>query len=212
MAHSRCSVDIQRVSESESSMAWALVSISACICGCHRIYVSWVPVAYLHKSSPWPIRTSFRSHSIILWASQVAQRVKNLPAMLDLKELWDWSLGQEDPLEEGMAIHFSILVWEIPWKGKPVGLQSMGSQRDGHNWSYLAWTHGMWKNAESYCWSHLRFDGIYFLPVICTILNQSWNHIYVILWPTLNEMQKFELLVGSNKATLQYNNLFKNIM
>ena len=53
--------------------------------------------------------------------------------MQETEEMWFPSLGQEDPLEEGMAIHFSILVWEIPWKGKPGGLQSMGSQRDGHN-------------------------------------------------------------------------------
>ena len=43
------------------------------------------------------------------------------------------SLGQEDPLEEEMATHFSILAWEIPWTGKPGGLQSMGSQRVRYN-------------------------------------------------------------------------------
>ena len=41
------------------------------------------------------------------------------------------SLGQEDPLEEGMAIHSSILAWKIPWTEEPGGLQSMGSQRFG---------------------------------------------------------------------------------
>ena len=45
-------------------------------------------------------------------ASLVAQTVKNLPAM---RETWLWSLGWEDPLEEGMATHSSILVWRIPW-------------------------------------------------------------------------------------------------
>ena len=43
------------------------------------------------------------------------------------------SLGQEDPLEEEMATHSSILVWEIPWIEEPGGLQSMGLQRFGHN-------------------------------------------------------------------------------
>ena len=56
--------------------------------------------------------------------------VKNLPAM---QETGAGSLGQKDTLEECMAIHSSILAWEIPWTEEPGGLQSMGSQRDGHN-------------------------------------------------------------------------------
>ena len=43
------------------------------------------------------------------------------------------SLGQEDPLEEEMATHPSILAWKIPWTEEPDGLQSMGSQRVGHD-------------------------------------------------------------------------------
>ena len=43
------------------------------------------------------------------------------------------SLGWEDPLEEGMATHSSILVWRIPWREEPGGLQSMGLQRVGHD-------------------------------------------------------------------------------
>ena len=43
------------------------------------------------------------------------------------------SLGWEDPLEEEMSTHSSILAWKIPWTEQPSGLQSMGSQRDGHN-------------------------------------------------------------------------------
>ena len=53
--------------------------------------------------------------------------VNNLPAML---ETWVQSLGREDPLEEEMAIHSSILAWEIPWTEEPGGLQSVGLQRD----------------------------------------------------------------------------------
>ena len=52
-----------------------------------------------------------RANLIELWASLVAQPVKNLPAM---RETWVRSLGWEDPLEEGMAIHSSILTWRIP--------------------------------------------------------------------------------------------------
>ena len=43
------------------------------------------------------------------------------------------SMGQEDPLEKGMATHSSVLAWRIPWTEEPGGLQSTGSQRDGHD-------------------------------------------------------------------------------
>ena len=60
----------------------------------------------------------------------VAQTVKNLPAM---QENWVPSMGQEDPLEKGMAMHPGILAWKIPWIEEPGGLQSMGLQRVGHD-------------------------------------------------------------------------------
>ena len=60
----------------------------------------------------------------------MTQTVKNLPAM---QETWVPSLGREDPLEEEMAIHSSILAWKIPWTEEPGGLPSMGWQRVGHN-------------------------------------------------------------------------------
>ena len=47
--------------------------------------------------------------------------------------MWIRSLGREDPLEEKMATHSSILAWEIPWTEEPCGLQSKGSQRVGHD-------------------------------------------------------------------------------
>ena len=59
----------------------------------------------------------------------VAQMVKNLPAM---QKTWVQSLGQEDPLEKGMATHSSILAWRILWTQEPGGLQSMGLQKIGH--------------------------------------------------------------------------------
>ena len=61
--------------------------------------------------------------------------------MQDRWETWVWSLVQEDPLEEGMATHSSILAWEIPWTEEPGGLQSVGLQTVGHDWSYLAHMH-----------------------------------------------------------------------
>ena len=56
--------------------------------------------------------------------------VKNLPAM---QETWVQSLVQEDPLEKEMATHSSTLAWKIPWMEEPGRLQSMGSQRVGHD-------------------------------------------------------------------------------
>ena len=49
-------------------------------------------------------------------------------------ETWVWSLGREDPLEEGMTAHSSILAWRMPWTEEPGRLQSMGSQRVRHDW------------------------------------------------------------------------------
>ena len=63
------------------------------------------------------------------WTSLVAQMVKCLPTM---QETQVQSLGREDPLEKEMATHSSILAWKIPWTEEPGRLQSMGSQRVGH--------------------------------------------------------------------------------
>ena len=55
--------------------------------------------------------------------------VKNLSAVQEPQETWVQSLGQEDPLEEGMATHSSIFAWIFPWTEEFGGLQSMGLQR-----------------------------------------------------------------------------------
>ena len=65
-----------------------------------------------------------------VWASLVAQRLKNLHSK---RETQVRSLGQEDPLEKEMVTHSSILAWRIPWTEEPGRLQSTGSQRVGHN-------------------------------------------------------------------------------
>ena len=66
------------------------------------------------------------------WDSLVAQMVKN---PLSMQETWVQHLGWEDPLEEGMATHSSILAWRSPWTEAPRGLQSTGLQRVGHDWA-----------------------------------------------------------------------------
>ena len=60
----------------------------------------------------------------------MAQMVKNLPSVQETRV---HSLGQEDPLEKGMASHSSILAWRIPWAEEPGGVQSVGLQRVGHD-------------------------------------------------------------------------------
>ena len=62
-------------------------------------------------------------------ASLVAQTVKNLPTM---QETWVQSLGGEDPLEEEMAVHSSILAWRIPWTEEPGGLYSPWGRKESH--------------------------------------------------------------------------------
>ena len=64
--------------------------------------------------------------------SLVAQTVNRLSTM---REIRIWSLGWEDPLEKEMAIHSSTVAWKIPWTEEPGRLQSMGSQRVGHDWA-----------------------------------------------------------------------------
>ena len=73
--------------------------------------------------------------------SPSGSEVKNLPTVQELQETWIQSLGWEDPMEEDMATHSSILAWRIPWTEEPGGLQSMGSHRVGHDWNDLACTH-----------------------------------------------------------------------
>ena len=77
-----------------------------------------------HGLQPWIYIWSTLSDSL------VAQMVKNLPAMRETQVQF---LGEEDPLEKGMATHSSILPWRIPWTEKLGRLQSMGLQRAGHN-------------------------------------------------------------------------------
>ena len=76
----------------------------------------------LQESSDVPL-----SSSLVFPGGSV---VKNLPAM---EETWVRSLGWEDALEEGMATHYSVLAWRIPWAEEPGGLQPMGSQGVGHD-------------------------------------------------------------------------------
>ena len=98
----------------------------ATVYGVTRVGHDWVTC--VHACARVRARAHTHTHTE---ASLVAQTVNNPAAMQDT---WVWTLGWEDPLEEGMATHFSILAWRIPWTEEPGGLQPMGSQRVGHNW------------------------------------------------------------------------------
>ena len=112
--------------------------------GKHRVGANtWSIPAHTEFIITSPL-TTFRSHHAYLhvWptsvrASLVAQPIKNLPTM---QETWVQSLVREDPLEEEMATHFSILAWRIPWIEEPGRLQSMGSQRIRHDWATKTFT------------------------------------------------------------------------
>ena len=111
----------------------------------------WEPIIILH----W--RLGFIKIYIGLWGSQVVRVVKNPPA--NAGDINKGSIpDQEDPLEEGMATHSSILVWRIPWTEEPSSLQSMGLQKVGDNWSNLAYT---------YTHTYLKYNFIYLSFISC---------------------------------------------
>ena len=111
------------------------------------------------------------------WASLLAQMVKDLPA---LWETWVWSLGWEDPLEEGMATHSNILAWRIPMDRGACSLQSVGSQRVRHDWATKA-QHSKdgWVNKEIVRYIDI-YMYIYVYTYVCvsgTLLNHKKNEI-----------------------------------
>ena len=112
---------------------------------------------------------------MIINSSLVAQMVKNPPAM---QESQIPSLGQENPLEKRIAIHSMILTWRVLWTDEPGELQSMWSQRVGHNWAtntfhydcktyfiaswavYFLWLSVWWKS--NFFIPGMKFQGVHF--------------------------------------------------
>ena len=97
---------------------------------------AWAELLVLYSGFPLAI---YFIPEVSVWASQVTLVVKNPPANAGDIETQFWSLRQEDPLEEGMDTHSSILAWRIQWTEVPGRLQSTGSQRAGHDW--CNWAH-----------------------------------------------------------------------
>ena len=115
---------------------------------------------------------------------EVAQTVKWLPAV---RETRVWSLGWEDPLEKEMATHSSTLAWKIPWTEEPGGLQSMGSQRVGHDCAASLWLHFHFPLTQCQLWSWTikGNESSYFSPFLFKVFvevkfinkfNHKFNH------------------------------------
>ena len=104
--------------------------LSKCCCQCATVTSN--PVSWESLYEMWSHTTT--GIELLQWSptSLVAQTVKRLSTM---QETQVPSLGWEDPLEKEMAIHSSTAAWKIPWTEEPGRLQSMGSQRVGHDWA-----------------------------------------------------------------------------
>ena len=92
-----------------------------------------------------------------------------------------WSLCQEDPLEDSMATHSSILAWRIPWREEPGRLQSMGSQRVGHVWAtslslftFMHWRRKWQPTPVFSCLENPRDGGAWWAAVYGVAQSQTW--------------------------------------
>ena len=94
--------------------------------------LNWTELNWTERRAINSLSQRITSSDLYSNNSLVAQMVKNLPAV---QETYVQSLGQEDHLEKGMATHSSVLAQRILWTEEPGWLQSLGSQRVGHNWA-----------------------------------------------------------------------------
>ena len=99
-------------------------------------------------------------------------QVKNLPAMQEMQDTWIWSLGQEDPLEEEMATHFSILAGKIPRTQESGGLQSKGLQRVEHDWAHKH-THRH-THTDTHTQTHTHTDTRFLSFPHSAVVNNLW--------------------------------------
>ena len=77
--------------------------------------------------------------------------------MQEMQETWVQSLGQEEPLEEGMATHSSILAWKIPWTEEPGGLQYIASQRVRCDWEININLFSWWRKYKK-IFEYFKYD------------------------------------------------------
>ena len=130
--------------------------------------------------------------------------VKNLPATQKTRVQ---SLGWEDPLEKGMAIHSSILAWRIPWTEEPDGLRSMGLQRVGHDWATNTATTTM--NSWPLLLSEPQVNKSQFLPWVSSIWNtviklySSWSEYIDQLPPHLMSQSRRQTEPSISRPPIQ---------
>ena len=124
-----------------------------------------------------------------------------------MQETWAWSLSLEDPLEKEMATHSSILVWEIPWRVEPGQLQSVGSQRIGHDLatqqqlSYTYMIFFLWHGGVVQSLSHVQL-----LATPWTAICQA-SLSFTISWSLL-KLMSIESVMSSNHFILSRPLLF----
>ena len=122
--------------------------------------------------------------------------VKNLPAV---QEMWVRFLGQEDPLEKKIATHSRILAWRIQWIEEPGGLQSMGSQRVGHDWAtkqqniYIKWVRKLFPGILA-----SGSDNNFRTPMILSV--EAFDTLYKCV---LYEVVSLPESLGSNSRSLR---------
>ena len=138
----------------------------------HTIMVIWVMKIFFffffNNSSV------YSCHLFLISSALLAQTVKSLPVVW---EIWVRSLGGEDPLEKEMATHSSILGWKIPQMEKHGRLQSMGSQRVGHDWA---------TSLHFTCKDSIL---LYFITEVCQGGYIDWNKV--------KKISHFKLLLAS---------------
>ena len=152
----------------------------------HVTYIS-MPILQVRKQTHYDLCDLFnflQLSSDTTGTSLVAQTVKRLPTV---RETWVWSLGQEDPLEKAMAPHSSTLAWKIPWTEECSRLQSMGSQRVGHDWvTSLHFSDTM--EIQTQVWS-LCLSCLLFL-----LVSPIWQLIMALLWFFYVSLEEFYIL------------------
>ena len=122
---------------------------------------------------------AFRVYLIFTRALAVTQWLKNPPTMQKKQETWVQSLSQEEPLEEGMALHSSILAWRILWTEEPGGLHFMGLQNVRHNRSDWACRHDLHQLKCKIL--EVRY---YLFPADCIWYRTLLDQVLVHDWPS----------------------------
>ena len=121
-------------------------------------------------------------YHLFLWTFLEAQSVQNLPAMWEIQV---WFLGQEDPLEEGLATHSSILAWRIPRTEEPGRLQSMEWQRVRH-WVTNTHTHYYYDCYYHHYHYYSMYSGISFTYLFDPYTHLTTSHHTLCSHPSLN--------------------------